>query len=97
MQGNVKDRGGLWKVRAEVCKIFSVAELMFKSSCSGFVRSINAQQMVEMLVTNTEILSNYSTICSDVPEVEKEISLNLLEHMLTFSFSYAKQGENSTT
>ena len=66
---NVKDRGGLWKVRAEVCKIFSMAELMFKSSCSGFRRSIDAQKMVENIVVNTKILSNYSKICSEIPEV----------------------------
>ena len=38
---NIKDRGGLWKVRPEVCKIFPVAELLFKSVCNGCVRCID--------------------------------------------------------
>ena len=38
---NIKDRGGLRNVRPEVCKIFSVAELLFKSLCNGFVRCID--------------------------------------------------------
>ena len=92
---NIKDRGGLWKVRPEVCKIFSVAELLFKSVCNGFVRCIGSKKMVEKLLVNAEVLTNYSNICSDISDVEKEIALNLLEHMLTLyirlrSFSYAK-------
>lgn len=93
---NLHDRGGLWKVRVEVCKIFTIAEVLFKSKCSGFVRTINAQKMVDILVRSPEILANFSTICSDVPDVKKEISMNLLEHWLTFyinlrSFSYANE------
>ena len=44
---NIKDRGGLWKVRPEVCKIFPVAELLLKSVCNGFVRCIDSKKMVE--------------------------------------------------
>ena len=40
---NIKDRGGLWKVRPEVCKIFSVAELLFKSVCNGFVHCMDSK------------------------------------------------------
>ena len=90
----MKDRGGLWKVRPEVCKIFSVAELLFKYSITGFIRSIDVKQMVDKLLVNAEVLSNYSQIYSDA-NVEKEIAMNLLDHMLTLylrvrSFSYAK-------
>ena len=52
--------------------------------------------MVSHLLTNIEILANYSIVCNATAEkVEKEVSSNLLEQMLTLyvrlrSFSYAK-------
>ena len=39
----VRDRGGLWKVRPAICRIFSIVELMFKSNCVGFIRSIDTE------------------------------------------------------
>ena len=92
----VRDRGGLWKVRPAVCRIFSIVELMFKSNCVGFIRSIDTKKMVSHLLTNTEFLANYSTVCNDTAaKVEKEVASNLLEKMLTLyvrlrAFSYAK-------
>ena len=92
----VRDRGCLWKVRPAVCRIFSIVELMFKSNCVGFIRSIDTKKMVSHLLTNTEILANYSTVCNDTAEkVEKDVSSNLLEQMLTLyvslrAFSYVK-------
>ena len=90
----MKDRGGLWKIRPEICKIYSVAELLFKYSTTGFIRSIDVKQMVDKLLVNAEVLSNYSQIYN-YANVEKEIAMNLLDHMLTLylqvrSFSYAK-------
>ena len=84
----------LWKVRPEVCKIFSVAEFLFKYSTTGFVHSIDVKQIVAKLLVNAEILSNYSLIYSDT-KVGREIAFNLLDHMLTLylrvrSFSWTK-------
>ena len=50
--------------------------------------------MVDKLLVNAEALSNYSQVYSDA-NVEKEIAMNLLDHMLTLylrvrSFSYAE-------
>ena len=50
--------------------------------------------MVDKLLVNAEVLSNYSQIYSDA-NVEKEIAMNLLDHLLALylrvrSFSYAK-------
>ena len=56
----VRDSGCLWKVRPTVCRIFSVVELMFKSNCVWLIRSIDTKKMVSHLLTNTEILANYS-------------------------------------
>ena len=58
----VKDRGGLWKVTPEVCKVFSAAELLSISQSQGNVHKINTAEMVSKLLVNTEILSNYSLI-----------------------------------
>ena len=94
---DASNRGGLWKVRQEIITIFSVAEIFFKSSTSGVVRSINIKKMIEKLMVNSEILINYYSVYNDSPEeVEKEVALNLLDHMLTLyirvrAFSYAKK------
>ena len=53
------------------------------------------RKIVEKLLVNAEVLTNYSNICSDISDVKKEIALNLLEHILTLyvrlrSFSYAE-------
>ena len=48
-------------------------------------------------MVNSEILINYYSVYNDTPEeVEKEVALNLLDHMLTLyirvrDFSYAKK------
>ena len=53
--------------------------------------------MIEKLMVNSEILINYYSVYNNTPkEVEKEVALNLLEHMLTLyirvrAFSYAKK------
>ena len=94
---DARNRGGLWKVCPEITTIFSVAEIFFKSSTSGIVRSINTKKIIEKLMVNSEILINYYSVYNDTPEeVEKEVALNLLEHMLTLyirvrAFSYAKK------
>lgn len=54
------------------------AEVSFKSESSGFVRSLNTKRMVYMLLKNADVLSNFRTICCDVPDVTKEVTLNLL-------------------
>ena len=85
---DARNRGGLWKVRPEITTIFSVAEIFFKSSTSGIVRSINTKKIIEKLMVNSEILINYYSVYNDTPEeVEKEVALNLLEHMLTLYIS----------
>ena len=48
-------------------------------------------------MVNSEILINYYSVCNETPkEVEKEVALNLLEHMFTLyirvrTFSYARK------
>ena len=59
---DARNRGGLWKVRPEITTIFSVAEISFKSSTSGVVRSINTKKIIEKLMVNSEILINYYSV-----------------------------------
>ena len=83
-------------MRGEACKIFMVAESIFLSSCVGFVRSINAKDIVATLLRHPDVVSNYALICDDTPQkVSKEFCHNLLDHLLTLyirvrSFSFAR-------
>ena len=93
---NVHDRGGLWKLRLEACKIFLMAERYFRINTEGDVRKIDVNRIVVVLLKNSEVLNNFNSICSETEEpVDKEISLNLLENLLSLylrlrSFSFAK-------
>ena len=61
------------------------------------VRSINTKKIIKQLMINSEILINYYSVYNDTPEeFEKEVALNILDHMLTLyirvrAFSYAKK------
>ena len=64
---------------------------------SNFTTTLVCKDIVkEMLINNSSVLSNFKSVCYGVdPKVSKEISMNLLEHLLTLftrvrTFSYAK-------
>ena len=86
---DARNWGGLWKIRLEITTIFSVAEI--------WCCTINTKKMIEKLMVNSEILINYYSVYNDTPkEVEKEVTLNLLERMLILyigvsGFSHAKK------
>ena len=57
---------------------------------------MNTKKRIEKLMVNSEILINYYSVYNDTEEVEKEVALNLLDHMLTpyigvRASSYAKK------
>ena len=93
---SIRNRGGLWKVSPEVVKIFSLAEVYFRSKTSSSVVKIDAKDIVAKLMTDFGVLSNFSNLRSKAKEkVNKEIALNLLEQLLSLyirvrGFSYAK-------
>ena len=74
---------------------FEISFQLRKFCGDGLIRKIKTKDMVEKSLTHPEILSNYSTICCDVSDVEKELELSLLVHMLILylrvrSFPYPK-------
>jgi hypothetical protein len=93
---DAKDRGGLWKVNKKVQTIFKECELVFRSYTSTTSSSIVCENLVKSMITNCVVISNFTAITATVDlQLEKEFSLNLLEHILTLfvrvrTFSFAK-------
>ena len=93
---NIRDRGGLWRVNSKVQDIFIQCEQIFRSKTSNFTTALVCKDMVNSMLSNCSVLSNFKSICYGIdPKVNSEISMNLLEHLLTLftkvrTFSYAK-------
>lgn len=93
---NARDRGGLWKVNKRMQGIFLKSECIFRSETSKFTVKIVCTDIVNHMLQNCTIISNYKSLCYDIdPKVNGEVSLNLLEQMLTLfirlrTFSFAK-------
>ena len=91
-----RDRGGLWKVSKKMQDIFVECEHLFRKYTSDFRSSIICETLVTETMKNILVISHFNSIISSVDTtIKKEISLNLLEHILTLyfrvrSFSYAK-------
>ena len=92
----LKDRGGLWKVKHDVVVIFSIAESCFLSATKDFVTQIDSKLIVSKLMENPSIIASFNAIRRLSEEkVSKEIAFNLLEDMVTLyirlrSHSFAK-------
>ena len=93
---DAKNWGGLWKVKSEAFEIFLYVELLFRSVSEASDRLIDSKAMVSQLVQNWGIPSNFAKIRNQSSEkVSKEISLNLLEHLIMLyirvrAFSFVK-------
>ena len=93
---NARDRGGLWKVNKRMQDLFRKCECIFRSKTSQFTVKIVCAEIVNIMLQDCTISTNFKSICYDVdPKVNSEIGLNLLEQMLTLfvrlrTFSYAK-------
>ena len=91
-----RDRGGLWKVSKKMQDIFVECEHFSRKYTSDFRSSIMCETLVTETMKNIFVISHFNSIISSVDTtIKKEISLNLLEHILTLyfrvrSFSYAK-------
>ena len=92
---NVKNRGGLWKVKIDVIRIFCIAEQYFLSATKDFTLTIDATKLVGLMMEDAFLLSYFGSIRTNCErKVNKEITMNLLEDMLTLyirvrSHSYA--------
>ena len=84
-----RDKGGLWKVGT----IFLEREKIFRSFTLQFQP---IQNLVQNMQNNSIVISTFNCLCYGIePRVNKDISFNLLENMLTLFttvryFSYAK-------
>lgn len=93
---NIRDRGGLWRVNKQIQELFRECEKMFRLKTSNLSTTLNCQDLVKNMLKNCSVLSNFKSVCYTIdPQVSKEVSMNLLEHMLTMftrvrSFSYAR-------
>lgn len=93
-----KDRGGLWTVNPAAVSIFEEAELYFrKNVVDKSATCIDGKKIVNDLMKECMILAYFSNLRRNCPtEMEKELSLNLLEDLLTLfirtrTFSYVNQ------
>ena len=93
---NERDRGGLWRLKYDCINIFKSCESYFLSATKNFVSKIDCKHLVSQLLEDTFVLGCFGDMRRSAEEkVSKEISLNLLEDMLTLyirvrSHSYAK-------
>ena len=95
---NVRDRGGLWRVSEKMQEVFIQCEKFFRSKTADHLSSLSCEKMVFEMLKDCTVMSKYHSICYGIdPKVNKEISMNLLEHIYRLSlfvkvrvFSYAK-------
>ena len=93
---NARDRGGLWKVNKQIERVFLQSELLFRARTASFKTKMACEDLVEEILKDSSVLSNYNNICLNASlKISKEVSLDLLEHMVTIyfrvrTFSYAK-------
>ena len=81
---NAKNRGGLWKVTVGVFEIFFIVEKYFRANVANQNRMIDVKLMVSTLMLDFSVLPHFTTLTNTASEeLDKEISLNLLESMIT--------------
>ena len=82
---NAKNRGGLWKVTVGVFEIFFIVEKYFRANVANQNRMIDVKLIVSTLMLDFSVLSHFTTLTNTASEeLDKEISLNLLESMITY-------------
>ena len=93
---NARDGGVLWKVNKQIERVFLQSELLFRARTASFKAKLACEDLVEEILKDSSVLSNYNNICLNANlKISKEVSLDLLEHMVTIyfrvrTFSYAK-------
>ena len=93
---NARDRGGLWRVNKQIERVFLQSELLFRARTVSFKTKLACKDLVEEILKDFSVLSNYNNVCLNASlNISKEVSLDLLEHMVTIyfrvrTFSYAK-------
>ena len=79
---NTKNRGGLWKVTAEVFEVFSIAEQIFKKQTETCSNKIDGQLITKAVLEDTGVLANFSKLKSNINYADNEITKNILEDLI---------------
>ena len=79
---NTKNRGGLWKVTAEVFEIFCIAEQIFKKHTETSSNKIDGQLITKAVLEDTGVLANFSKLKSNMNHADNEITKNILEDLI---------------
>ena len=79
---NTKNRGGLWKVTAEVFEIFCIAEQIFKKHTETCSHKIDGQLITKAVLEDTGVLANFSKLKSNINYAQNEITKNILEDLI---------------
>ena len=79
---NTKNRGGLWKVTAEVFEIFCIAEQIFKKHTETCSNKIDGQLITKAVLEDTDVLANISKLKSNINYAGNEITKIILEGLI---------------
>ena len=79
---STKNRGGLWKVTAEVFEIFCMAEQIFKKYKETCSNKIDGQLITKAVLKDARALVNFSKLTSNINNADNEITLNILEELI---------------
>ena len=79
---NTKNRGGLWKVTAEVFEIFCIAEQIFKKHTETSSNKVDGQLITKAVLEDTGKLANFSKLKSNMNHAANEITKNVLEDLI---------------
>ena len=79
---NTKNRGGLWKVTAEVFEIFCIAEQIFKKHTETCSNKIDGQLIAKAVLEDTGVLANFSKLKSNINYADNEITKDILEDLI---------------
>ena len=74
---NTKNKGGLWKVTAEVFEIFCIAKQIFKKRTETCSNKID-----KAVLEDTGVLANFSKWKSNINYADDEITKNSLEDLI---------------
>ena len=79
---NTKNRGGLWKVTAEVFEIFCIAEQIFKKHTETSSNKVDGQLITKAVLEDTGVLANFSKLKSNMNHADNEITKKVLEDFI---------------
>ena len=77
-----KNRGGQWKVTAEVFAFFCIAEQIFKKRTETCSNKIDGHLITKAVLEGTGVLANISKLKSNINYADNEVTKNILEDLI---------------